>query len=740
MNTGRPAAESIPRGEPMRCSTVRYRIGALSLTIAALVLLTALAPPALAQQIAWTQLFDSNNGRSEHAEGLATDPSGAIYIIGEVPRPYPAGDPSLRRLEATLWKYAPDGQRLWVRGYGDGRPNDSSYTQVAAIAVGRTGDVHITGKTDYPVRDSVYIRKYSPSGDLLWDRTIPHAYPWNNYSPGGIAVDDDANVYVGGDFGVYDPDERGYVQSQAFLWSYDAQGNYRWAQEFGGPDNEGITGIAVSGSSLYAAGRFSPKPQHEQEPQRLESVVWKFDLRGVVIWSRQFTYAPVSYATSVAVDPAGDVYVAGLNHTEVSNPSSPFGVNGYLRKYGANGTLAWDTVLHRVHGQPRLAVQPSGHVAIAAVVIPDDEERNQPLVWVVDGRGLEIWRTGSLVDHVNYVAGVVADRQGNLYAVGDIANPPPGQTIDGWRDIFLSKILDQSTQQIDSRVRQISATGTYLPNDPRAPAGVYRVTFGFRNGSTDTFTDIQARITELSGGHTVVNRDGAPSSTPSGTGATVSVPNTSLGPDGLLTPNETFTQIIEIGLQRREGFRIAFTGSGTRMPTGSADTASARSQVASAGAILTGGGEFALDEPQPSPSATPPTASPTPSATPPTGPAPATPTPSAATGCAPRPRIEVRTDQRGPGIIEATITTEATAAQPSNAIQSVRITSASNASVQVADGSALRVQQAHIPAAGSREVRLLVSREQPGPMTAQLEIVDACGPHATFVGAGAGVR
>lgn len=285
---------------------------------------------------------------------------------------------------------------------------------------------------------------------------------------------------------------------------------------------------------------------------------------------------------------------------------------------------------------------------------------------------------------------------------------------------FSACVLIRPRESLTGKVQQISSSGVYLPTDTRGPAGVYRITFGFRNISPQVYADLQARITELTGGHTVVNRDGWPTSTPAGVGAVVTVPNTALGPDDQLTPNETFTQVIEVGLQRRESFKIGFAGSGRPVGVGAASRTAGRGGD-DIDDLFSGGGEF-----------TPSAFEGPPGPQPPTQPGP--------NACAPRPKIEVKTDQTGPGQIQATITTQATAGAPNNAIKSVRLTGVSNAEVRVVGGDTLASGATSTPPAGSREVRLLVTRQQAGPMTAHLEITDGCGSHTTFVGGGAGLR
>lgn len=291
---------------------------------------------------------------------------------------------------------------------------------------------------------------------------------------------------------------------------------------------------------------------------------------------------------------------------------------------------------------------------------------------------------------------------------------------------------------VDALVQQISASGSYLPSDPRAPAGVYRVTFRFQNVSPQTFADLQARITQLTGGHIIVNRDGAPSSTPAGVGSVVSVPGAALGLDGHLVPTETFTQVIEIGLQRREPFRITFTGTGVSVgaTSTSARADSAAVQRAGASTILTASADFAPGSAEETGSPGP-TRTMTPS---PQGAAPSSTLIASPSACTPRPTIEVRTTQVGPGQIEAIITTEATSGSPANSLRSIRLTGRNNADLRVVGGPPLSEQSPYAPNSGTREIRLLVTRAQPGPMTAHLTIEDSCGSHVTFVGAGGGIR
>ncbi|MCI0437791.1 MAG: PKD domain-containing protein, partial [Chloroflexi bacterium] len=103
---------------------------------------------------------------------------------------------------------------------------------------------------------------------------------------------------------------------------------------------------------------------------------------------------------------------------------------------------------------------------------------------------------------------------------------------------------------LDDFLEMIDLDTAYDPNDGRAPAGVYSITITWRNISQKTFGGIYAEVLILSGGNVLLNADGGLG----GVGSRVTIPGESLGSDGLLSPQETFTQGFEIGLAKRGQF------------------------------------------------------------------------------------------------------------------------------------------------------------------------------------------
>ena len=98
-----------------------------------------------------------------------------------------------------------------------------------------------------------------------------------------------------------------------------------------------------------------------------------------------------------------------------------------------------------------------------------------------------------------------------------------------------------------------SSQTNYNPTSaPNAPAGIYTITATFRNISTATLKDLHFEVTQLSNNNLLLNADGGPA----GVGAILSVPPASLGPDEVLSPDETFTIGFEIGLASAKPFNF----------------------------------------------------------------------------------------------------------------------------------------------------------------------------------------
>jgi hypothetical protein len=157
-----------------------------------------------------------------------------------------------------------------------------------------------------------------------------------------IATDPTGNVigsgYVLGSFNGF---KNAPVTAYNFLVKFDATGKQLWLNEFGTGSGDFLLGVATDSSGdIYATGITHGALTGFSNPtQEVESVVYKFDAGGSLLWQRQFNIGGVyTYSSGVTVDPLGQVVVAGV----YSATGAPTTSNLFFRKLdGGTGDELW---------------------------------------------------------------------------------------------------------------------------------------------------------------------------------------------------------------------------------------------------------------------------------------------------------------------------------------------------------------------------------------------------------------
>ena len=140
----------------------------------------------------------------------------------------------------------------WARHFGT-----DSRDEAFGIATDASGNVYATGYTDGDLEGSnagnrdAFIRSYDSNGNLRWTRQFGTS---SIDEARGIATDASGNVYTTGRTnGNLEGSNAG--NSDAFIRSYDNNGNLRWTRQFGTSSWEGAFGIATDTSgNVYATG------------------------------------------------------------------------------------------------------------------------------------------------------------------------------------------------------------------------------------------------------------------------------------------------------------------------------------------------------------------------------------------------------------------------------------------------------------------------------------------------------
>jgi len=127
---------------------------------------------------------------------------------------------------------------------------------------------------------------------------------------------------------------------------------FAWAQTGGGADADNLFGFAVSPSGIaHAVGQFQSTAQFGTNtlmaagPSFSDIFVAKYDRSGSVIWVRQAGGTNEDYASAVAVNELGDVYLTGAFRSVATFGETNATSNGiediFLAKYDSEGNLKW---------------------------------------------------------------------------------------------------------------------------------------------------------------------------------------------------------------------------------------------------------------------------------------------------------------------------------------------------------------------------------------------------------------
>lgn len=207
--------------------------------------------------------------------------------------------------------------RSWLARYNSSARNDDA----ALAVVDRNGNVIVTGWSAGAGSDFLTI-KYSPVGAELWTRRLDRGqtdYPY------ALALDDSGNVYI---TGMTIP---GGSNSDFLTVKYSAAGDERWVATIDGAghstdygrgiavDHEG--NVIVTGESRSGRGNID-----------FDCTTVKYSPAGVRLWTQTFNRRDSvdDQGKAVAVDGAGNIYVAGLGAGDA-----------LLLKLRSNGDTAW---------------------------------------------------------------------------------------------------------------------------------------------------------------------------------------------------------------------------------------------------------------------------------------------------------------------------------------------------------------------------------------------------------------
>ncbi len=397
---------------------------------------------------------------NDAAYGAAVDGAGNAYVAGYTQGTF-SGQASAGGIDAYVRKYDPAGSEVWTRQFGT-----SADDVATGVAVDGTGNVYVSGNTQ-----GTFSGQASAGGiDAYVRKYDPAGTPLWTRQFGtahldiaeAVAVDGTGNAYVAGTGG------QSCCVHDALVSKWDPAGNAVWTRQFGTPANDQAHDVAVDGAgNAYVAGSTQSTLPGQVSAGGDDAWVRKYDPAGTEVWTRQFGSPGEDEAKGVAVDGTGNAYVAGQTNGTFPGQTSAGGWDSFLRKYDPAGTALWTRQFGTAHIDIAEAVAVDGGNAYATGYVggalPGQVSAGGGDAYArkYASAGTEVWTRQFGSPGEDGGQDVSVDGTGNAYVAGFVIGALPGQTSAGGHDAFVAKI-----GAADSDGDGILDTVDACPNDP----------------------------------------------------------------------------------------------------------------------------------------------------------------------------------------------------------------------------------------------------------------------------------
>jgi len=398
----------------------------------------------------------------ESAEGIAVYGSG-VYVTGVTDGTL-LGQTSAGFIDAFVRKYDANGNEIWTRQFGSPERDETR-----SISVDTSG-VYVSGWTTGALpgqtragREDAFVRKYDPDGNEIWTRQFGTS---ESAFASGIAVDG-SGVYVTGSTNGAFPGQTSAGSQDVFVRKYDVEGNEIWTRQFGTPEGDAASKIAVDASGMYVAGSTPGALSGQTSAGNNDAFVRKYDLDGNELWTRQFGGANFDAAVGVAVDASG-VYVAGNTEGALPGQTSAGPRDVFLRKYNFDGNELWtrqfgtsDDEIARAVAVDASGVYVAGRTG-GALPGQTSAGSGDAFVRKYDVDGNEIWTHQFGGSGDDEARGVAVDASG-VHVAGVTDGVLPGQTTAGGEDAFVAKLAQPAPNRLPSLSAIDSVPAVALP-------------------------------------------------------------------------------------------------------------------------------------------------------------------------------------------------------------------------------------------------------------------------------------
>ncbi|MGA2159141.1 MAG: SBBP repeat-containing protein [Dehalococcoidia bacterium] len=351
----------------------------------------------------WHTFYGSTHNNNEYAYAIALDSASNVYVAGESKYTFtgPAGQPPLNphdpngaNVDMVIIKLNSAGAYQWHTFLGS-----ASTDQPFAIALDSANNIYVAGRSGATWGTNV---KNPYSGGTQYNIVVVKlnslgAYVWNTFygSTGVIvqayamALDSAGNIYVAGSSAATWGAPLHAFSGGAYdivVVKLDSAGAYQWHTFYGPIVPDFGNSIAVDpANNIYVMGTSNitwngPAGQTPLNAHTAGSnydfAILKLNSAGAYQWHTFYGSTTGDYATAMALDPAGNVYVAGFSDATWNGPAGQLPLNAHaagsnddiaILKLNSAGTYQWHTFYGSTSDDSpfAMAVDPASNIYVA---------------------------------------------------------------------------------------------------------------------------------------------------------------------------------------------------------------------------------------------------------------------------------------------------------------------------------------------------------------------------------------
>jgi hypothetical protein len=288
-----------------------------------------------------------------------------------------------------------------------------------------------------------FVAKYTSAGNILWAKGS-YALGTGGANGQHVSTDINGNVYVTGTYTRFVSFDSHVLDSvsynNTFIVKYDTGGNVVWA--INTPDNGNqmgyLTNVVDASGNIYEMGYFQNPALIlgtdtilNAGPSTTSDIfIIKYDSSGNIIWTKGGNGENTDYAHNIAIDVAGNFYIAGLsrsNNFRFGQDTIHNSLNAaYIVKFDSAGQMIWyKTFSPYSIGWYSIAIDSQNNIYLAGTISASTTIQtvtlvppaaNASLLVKFDSNGNVIW--AKCGGGQNNAFGVVVDSQGNPYILG----------------------------------------------------------------------------------------------------------------------------------------------------------------------------------------------------------------------------------------------------------------------------------------------------------------------------------